>query len=296
MTAVPAAAAAAPRTGPVRSLALLEARRLLRHPAPWLGILLTLWWLAQTDGDWASARYQGFQAAFAPLWLGLSVAMTGCFSRGRSGVGDDAPMTPTARASARLLAGLVLVLLAAVAVAAGAVGLRVAGGLRLGDEPRRTDAAFYSAPELAQPVLLAALAIALGAAMVHVVRSRVASAVVLTVFWFLCGGTYWAFSGDLARLVAPLQVQPFHVPVGPWDADPSDFPAHWLLAAPGEYQDGWDRLVVSPWLAAWHDLYVVGLIVLAAGIALSGRPRRVLVGVGLVVAVLGVGLQQVVAP
>ncbi|GAA3516877.1 hypothetical protein [Nocardioides daeguensis] len=299
MTAVPAtppARAARSLSGPVRSLALLEARHLLRHPATWLGILACGWWLLQTDGDWASARYDGYQAALTPMWLGFSVAMTGSFARGRSGVADDAPMAPGARAAARLLAGLVLVLLAAVVVGVGAVVLRAAGGVRLGDDPGRTDHAVYTLPELLQPVLLAAFAVALGAAVVHVVRSRAASTVVLTVFWFLCGATYWIFSGDLARLLAPLQVQPFSVRAGAWDADPATFPAHWLLSAPGEYQDYWARLVVSPWLAAWHDLYVVGLAAIAAGIALPGRARRVLVGVGLVVAVLGVGLQQVVAP
>lgn len=293
MIAVPLAT---DRPAAVRALALLEARRLLLHPAPWLGLLATAWFLRQTGGDWASARYHGYQAALAPMWLGFSIAMTGCFSRCRSGVADDAPMTSAARAAARLLAGLVLVLVAGGVVVACAVALQVHDGIELGDEPGRTEHAFYTAPELAQPVLLAAFAVALGAAVVHVVRSRVASTVVLTVFWFLCGATYWAFSGDLARLLAPLQVQPFQVRAGAWDADPTTFPADWLLSAPGEYQDYWARLIVSPWLAAWHDLYVAGLVLLAAGVALSGRPRRVLLVAGLVVAVVAVGLQQAVAP
>ena len=47
---------------------------------------------------------------------------------------------------------------------------------------------------------------------------------------------------------------PNYVVAGPASTDPSTFPSDWLLSAPGDYQPHWARLVVSPELAAWHDL------------------------------------------
>jgi hypothetical protein len=177
-----------------------------------------------------------------------------------------------------------------------ALWLRSTGGLSLGVEPGRTENAHHTFPELLQLVLLAGFAVALGAAIVHVLRRRLAAAIVVVLGWFLVGGTYWMFNGPVLRAFTPLQVQPVTVEVGPWDADPSTFPSSWLLTAPNEYQDFWAREVVSPAMAAWHDLYLVGLVLLATAVAVPGRPRRPLLAGGLVLAVAGVALQMVVAP
>ena len=133
-------------------------------------------------------------------------------------------MDVSRRSYARLLAGIVPVALIAVVVVAGEIWLRQRGGLDLGDEPGRTLHAHYTLPELIQPVLLAALAVAAGAAVVHVVRQRLVASIVLVVGWFLFGATYWLFGGPVVRWLAPIQPQPMLVEIGPWDADPSTFP------------------------------------------------------------------------
>jgi hypothetical protein len=276
-------------------LALVEGRRMLRNPAPWLGLLLSIWYAANLDGSWASGRYEGLPVSIAPLMLGISVAAVGAFARSRVPVADDAPLAPYHRNLARLLGGLTLVALTAAVVVGAATWLRVTGGLALGDEPGATAHAHFSAPELLQPVLLAAFAVALGAAAVHVVRQPLVAAIGLFVYWFLIS-TYWLFNGAVLRWLTPLQVQPVYVEVGPPDTDPTTFPHDWLLAQPGDYQDYWARLVVSPSLAASHDLYLVALTALLAAVVLPGPWRRWLVAGGLTLAALAVGLQMTVTP
>ena len=285
------------RPGAVGQLARMEGRRMLRHPAPWIGLVLMVWWTSGVVGQqqWSSADYQNLAVSFAPLLLGVSLASMSAFGREHVPVADGAPLEPERRSLARLLGGLPLVGLVAVVVAAGGVWLRVRGGVGLGDEPGHTEHAYFSLPELQQPVLLGCLAVGLGAAVVHVVRKRLVASVVLFLTWFLVGATYWLFSG-VAEWLTPVQVQPSFVRVGPWDADPSRFPSDWLLSAPGQYQDYWARMVVSPSLAAWHDVYLVALTLLTVAVAVPGRLRRRLLAVGGLLAVGAVLLQATVAP
>jgi hypothetical protein len=278
-------------------LARIEARRMLRHPAPWVGLsfsVLAAW--SVWDEEWSGQRYSGLLVAITPLLIGLSLAGVSAFGRELVPVAEEAPMTGDDRSVARLLGGLPLVLVTAAVVVGVAVWLRSAGGLTLGEEPGRTENAHHTLPELLQLVLLAGFAVALGAAIVHVVRRRLAAAIVIVLGWFLVGATSWMFNGPVLRWFTPLQMQPVTVEVGPWDADPNTFPKTWLLTAPNEYQDFWAREVVSPAMAAWHDLYLVGLILLAAAVAVPGRLRRPLLAGGLVLAVAGVALQRMVAP
>jgi len=276
----------------------VEARRLLLHPALPLGLVAAVvFGRSALDGDWSGARYNGLPPSFGPLLLGISIAASAAFARdGATQLAQDAPVGRHERALARLLAGWPVVALMAVLVAAGAVWLRVQGGLDLGDEPGRTLHAHYSVPELLQPVVLAAFAVAFGAAAVTVVRNRLASVVVLFLTWFAASGAYWVFNGPPTMAFSIIQVQPLNVEVGPVTADPLSFPAEWLLSAPGEFQDHWARIVVSPSMAAWHDVYLVGLTLLAAAVATRGRLGRSLAMAGLVVAVLGVVAQKLVQP
>jgi len=230
------------------------------------------------------------------MLLGISIASVSVFGRELVPVADAAPVGRSGRTTARLLAGLPLVAVAAAVVAAGAVWLRSIGGVPLGDDPGRTLHAHHTLPELVQPVLLAALAVALGAVVVRLVRQRLAASIVLAVGWFLVGGTYWLFGSGVLRWVAIVQVQPFSVRVGRAETNPATFPADWLLTAPGQYQDYWARVVVSPLLALWHDVYLVGLVLLLLAVVLSGRARRVLGVAGLVVALGAVALQHLAAP
>lgn len=278
------------------TLTRLEGERMLRHPALWLGLPVMLWWVSSTvDQDWSGALYTGLLPAFTPLLLGISLASVSAFGREQVPVADDAPMAFSRRSAARLLAGLGPVALTALVVVAGTIWLRLRGGLDLGDEPGRTLHAHHTFPELLQPVLLACVAVAAGAAVVHVLRSRLAAAIVLTIGWFVAG-TYWLFAGPGVRYVALVQPQPLRVEVGPWDADATAFPSTWLLSAPGEYQDHWARVVVSPAVAAWHDVYLVGVVAVLLGIAVPGRFRPLLLVGGLVLGATGVAMQVVVWP
>jgi hypothetical protein len=296
------ATVARPRVGSTSTHALwalvrIEARRMLRHPAPWLGLLLSVWFgVGVFEESWASAHYSGLVSAFTPLLLGVSVASASAFGRERTPVADDAPLGADLRSVARLLGGLSLVGLVALVVTVGALVLRMRGGLTLGDEPGRTAHAYYTLPELLQPVLLAAFAVALGAAAVHLLRHWLVASVVLFVYWFLVGATYWVFNGAVLRWLTPMLVQPVPVDVGPVSTDPTTFPASWLLSAPGEFQDHWVRLVVSPALAGWHDVYLVALTLLAVAVAVPGRLRRAAAAGGAVLGVLAVLLQYAVTP
>lgn len=283
-------------TTATQELARIEALRMVRHPAPWLGAALAvLMGWSMWEESWSGQRYTGLVASLTPLLLGISLASVSAFGRELVPVADAAPLGRSRRSAARLLGGLPLVLLAAVLVTGVATWLRVTGGVPLGEEPGRTVHAHHTFPELLQLVLLAGLAVAAGAAAVHVLRQRLAASIVLSLGWFLVGATYWIFNGPVLRWIAPVQVQPAYVDVGPPETDPTTFPAGWLLVAPGEFQDHWARVVVSPAMALWHDLYLVGLVALAVAVAVPGRARRPLVIGGAVLAVAGVVLQRTVA-
>ena len=287
---------ATPRSA-VGQLARIEAGRMLRHPAPWIGVALSAWFATVTVVDtWASSAYHGPLIALTPLLLGVSVASASAFAREHTAVSDDAPMSLSQRSLARLLGGLGLVGLVAVVVAAGAGWLAVTGGLPLGDEPGRTEHASYSAPELLQPVLLAAFAVTLGAALAHALRHPLGASIVAFVVWFLLGPTYWLSNGPVARWLTPVQVQPIPVDVGPAETDPTTFPSTWLLSTPGEYQEQWVRLVVSPAVAGWHDVYLVGLALLLGAAAVPGRLRRPALLAGLLLAAVAVAMQRAVMP
>jgi hypothetical protein len=278
-------------------LARIEAGRMLRHPAPWAGVALSvLMGWSMWDESWSGQRYTGLVASMTPLLLGISLASVSAFGRELVPVADDAPLDPARRSLARLLGGLPLVVLAAVLVAGVAVWLRATGGISLGDEPGRTMQAHHTLPELFQLVLLACLAVVAGAAVVHVLRQRLAASIVLAIGWFLVGATYWIFNGPVSRWFALVQVQPVHIELGPPTTDPTTFPAMWLLSAPGEFQDHWARVVVSPALALGHDLYLVGLVALGAAAAVPGRLRRVLGILGALVAAAALAVQWAVAP
>ena len=295
---------ARPRLAPTRlrpftTLAGIEAGRMLRHPAPWIGSLL---WLAAgyavlaSAPGWSSAQYQGLQASVVFLAAGVSVASAYAAARHRVGLAEDAPLPAEDRAAAQIVGGLGLVALVALVVVAGALWLRWSGGVPLGSEPGRTLHAHFSVPELLQPVALSAFAVAAGAAAVRLLRHPLAASIALFVLWFVAGPAYWTLNGPVLRWFAPVMVQPYNVDVAPASTDPLTLPPTWLLEGPGPYQPFWARLVVQPELAAWHDLYLVALALLATAVALPGRYRRPLLFGGLVLAVATVLLQARVNP
>ncbi|MFP5336525.1 MAG: hypothetical protein ACLGIV_14565 [Actinomycetes bacterium] len=283
----------------VLALAALEARRILTHPAPAAGLLLSVFFARQVltaAPSWAGAAYMSLPVVVGPLLCGISLAAAAAFSRDRRALSEEAPVRPGQRALARLLAGVPAVAAVAVLTGAGALWLRAAGGLDLGDEPGRTLHAHYTLPELLQPVPLAAFAVAFGAAAARLIRHRLAAAVAVFVVWFAVSPTSWMWNGPGLMAFSLIQTQPLVVPVGPATADAAGLPASWLLSAPNEYQDFWGRVVVSPAMAAWHDVYLVGLTLLAASVVLDGRARRTAGAAGLVLAVAGVTAQKLVQP
>src|SRR5215207_6719106 len=183
MTAPAGPRTAATPQAAIRQLARIEAGRMLRHPGPWIGLAGTVWFGSTVfEQTWAAAHYQGLLAATAPLLIGVTVAAASAFTREHTPVSDEAPVGAAQRSVARLLGRLSLVALVGAVVAAAHVWLWLRGGLVLGDEPGRTRHAFYTFPELLQPVLLAALAVAIAAALSHVVRHLLAASIVAFVF------------------------------------------------------------------------------------------------------------------
>ncbi|WP_328320694.1 hypothetical protein OHA70_22440 [Kribbella sp. NBC_00382] len=289
---VPAAPLAA-----VGALSLLEARRMIQHPAPWVGIGLSIWFAVQSLGaPWSGAAYVGLVSSTTPMLLGVSIAGMSSFGHELTPLSLDAPMSASRQGYARLLAGLSMVGLVATVVGAATLALWLSGGIGLGDEPGRTLHAHYTTPELLQPVTLTALGVALGAALVHVIRHRLAAGIVLFMIWLPAGEAFWLFQGNTLRMLTLMQVQPLFVNIGPPDADPAGFPAIWLLNAPGDFQGHWARLAISPALAAWHNIYLIGLTMLAICVAVPGRWRPRLLAAGAAVSGMAVAMQWSVSP
>lgn len=282
----------------VRALALVETRRMLRNPLLWLGAGLSVWvlWSAVPEpAEWPGATYQETAIAIVPFALAVSVVLAISFHRERVAVAGGVPTGEVARCLARLVAALPLVLLAVGIAAFTAWRQRDIGGLTLGVEPGRTAEAFFSAGELAQPVALVVLAVALGAAIGRRTSTLVAAVPLLFVLW-LTTSVYWLFGDRRVTPFSIVQAQPVSLYAGPSSADPLSFPAHWLLVAPDEFTQHWTQAFVSDALAWWHAVWLIGLALLWLSVALPRPARRSLMVLGATLAVLGVGGQYVVLP
>jgi hypothetical protein len=300
--AAPALAAQRPRgrtRGVVRALALGELRRTLRNPVLWVGAALSVWMMwsvVPEPGEWAGASYEEIAVSVLPLLLVVSVVTAVSFHRERLDVAPEAPIREGVRAIARLAAALPLVGLTVAYAGLLAWRQRDLGGLWLGTEPGRTTEALFTAGELAQPVALAVLAVAVGAALGRRLPHLVSVVPLLFVLWFVVS-VYWLFGHEVVTPFSILQVQPVRVYAGPASADPLGFPAHWLLEGPGEFSGQWSRVFVSGALAWWHALWLLGLsAVVAASAVPPGRARRLLLAGGSVVAAVGIVAQYVVLP
>jgi hypothetical protein len=283
----------------VVALALVEARRLLRSPAFWGGVALSLvfgYLSIRFPEDWSGARYTVYPVLVGPAVVGISFAVAGSFHRERRGPTEDVPVPEAARTAGRLLGALSLVAVVTVLSLAGAALVRRSGGFDLGDEPGRTLHAHFSWAEILQPFCLSLLAVAVGAAAGRRLARRATSTLVLFVGWFPFVTVSWAFQSAPVTPYSIIQVQPVSLEIGPTTADPLDFPAHWLLGAPGEFQDHWARLLVSVRLAAGHDLWLLGLAALFVAVALPRGHRLLPATAGVVLAVAGVALQLVAIP
>jgi hypothetical protein len=283
----------------VRALALAESRRMLRNPVLWVGAGLSVWamWSVVPDPDeWPGASYESIVVSSVPLLFAISVVVAVSFHRERVQVAAAAPVGEPLRILARLVAALPLVLVTVGFAALLAWRQRDIGGLSLGMEPGRTTEALFSTGELAQPVALAVLAVAIGAALGRRM-SHLASAVPLLFgLWFLVS-IYWLFQLRVITPFSILQAQPIRVYAGTPSTDPLSFPAHWLLEAPGEFSEQWNRVFVSGALAWWHAVWLLGLSALWIAVVVPrGRARRWLVVGGTALAIVGVIAQFRVLP
>ena len=219
------------------------------------------------------------------------------FAREHIPVGEDASLDQDRVAAGRLLGGLWLVALMLVVVIVGAIAMSSQGGIEIGDEPGRLTGIGYSVPEMAQPVLLAGYAVAIGAVAGHLMRIRPLASIALFVYWLLVG-TFWLWSLPGLRYLTPLQIFPFYErPAWRRSPIPADYPSDWILSAPDGWQDGWSRLIVSPEVAVGHDVYLLGLTLLLSAVLISTpRTRRQLVTIGALLAVTGVVAQGIAGP
>jgi hypothetical protein len=286
----------------VVALARVEARRALRGPAFWIAIALTAFFAYESRGlDWQGGTYSAFLLAFSPLAAGIFAAgvLAGGRDRGRadrSSVAEAAALDDSERAIARLLGLVPLVLIGAVLVVGTAIGSRIEGGFWIGNRPGRTDSAVHGVAEILLPILILAVGACVGVAAGRAFRRRAPVIVAGLVVWFLLFGAYWALQWAPVVYVVPTQVQPIWVEIEGNATDPSTFPADWLLANPDGPGDEWQRVLVHEPLTAWHDVYLAGLAVLAAGLAIRSRTgcRLAMIGGGVIVA--GIVGQVVVTP
>jgi hypothetical protein len=282
------------------AIARLEARRHLRHPVLWLGVAASVSSAWQSRSiEWNAGTYSAFPVDLVPAaW---AVFVLGALAGGRDHIAGlrPSPAIAVATDDGRIATGRLLGLLAPLAVLAAVVaGTVVAtsltGGHTIGETFWRTDAARHSIPEVAQPILVAAMAGAAGVAIGRAVRHGIVAIALGTIVLFAFGLISWAWQWSPAIYVTPVQLQPFSVDLD--HADPTTVPDDWWLSSPGEHQDGWRRLVVDPVMAIGHDLVLVGATAVFAGWAVRGRWGRLASMAGTVAVVVGVVVQVVAKP
>jgi hypothetical protein len=283
----------------VRALAVPEGRRLLRAPLLWLGLALSglmAWSSLRVPAEWSGVYYTGAPALVGPVLVVISMLVAGSFHRERTDLASDAPVGEGVRTGGLLLGASSLVGLVAILTAIAGTLARWHGGFDLGDEPGRTLHAHFTVPELLQPVALAVLAVAVGAAAGRRLRHRATATLVLFVAWFPMITAPWLLQDRQVTPFSVIQIQPVSIPIGPVSSDPSTFPSDWLLSQPGEYQDHWARAFLSAPLAGWHLLWLLGLACLFVAVAVPRRGRPALLAVGAVAAVVAVVAQYAVIP
>ena len=184
---------------------------MLRHPAVWVGLGGTalLGYASFHTDEYAAEQYESVASSVVALLLCISLASAPVFAREHIPVGEDASLEQDRVAVGRLLGGLWLVALMLVVVIVGAIVMSGQGGIEIGDEPGRLTGIGYSIPEMAQPVLLAGYAVAIGAVAGHLIRIRPLASIALFVYWLLVG-TFWLWSWPGLRYLTPHQIFPLY--------------------------------------------------------------------------------------
>jgi hypothetical protein len=259
-----------------RPLARFEVRRVLRHPAFLVGVVLTPLMLLASGIDETTWWRVSPNVALALVPLGwatiLAVDLVALQSR-RTGADElmaalpaPAPVRTTALLATAPAAALVSALLATAWVALRAAG--IFGG-PLAGRPQVT--------EIASGVVIVAGSVTVGVAVArwlpHVVFGVLAA---------------------VATIV--LQARFLDVTTWPWDREDAD-PLRFLAFLVPRTSVGRPGLELRP--AGWHLLYLVALVVLVAGVALlrdgRARPTLAVLGAAVLVAV-GAGWRQTRPP
>ena len=287
----------------LRTLITIEAQRYFRRWTIWIALALTILFMARLgpipDDSWSGQTYENtVPLSFLPLTIGVFIAALRTGGRDRSanpaGLAEGAPIDGDQRAIARL-AGLVApVALGILTVIGIAIVSRIEGGFWIGDAPRRTDAALHSFIELMQPPLIIAVAGASGVALGRTFRRLAPSLIIGSILWFLAFGFYWVWNNAGLHAVAAVQTQPMRVNL-PISTKIYELPTSWLLSAPDQY-NSWQREWVHLPTVAWHNVYLLGVVLIWSGLAIrETRGGRVALG-GLAVAFAGVGAQLIISP
>ncbi len=256
-------------------LARIEAVTMLRRASIWLGAALSLLLIltgAFAEEEWSSQKYQSLvPLGVFPMTIAIYVAGVRAGNRDRPTHGvplaGEAPLDGDQRAVARLASLIVPVGIVTVLTAGIGVVSRIEGGFWVGDGRSRTDTAVHSVFELLQPSLVAAV---VGAAAVAIGRWVVRSgpAIVIGAFLlFATGSVYWMWNAPYAYATALMQVQPLG-----------------------------DLEVVHTPTAFLHDVYLLGLVGLFAGLAMRGASRGKLALGGAGIAIVAVAAQLAVTP
>jgi hypothetical protein len=289
----------------VWQLATIEGRRSLRRVSIWMGLALTVLIISgPTTADWPGGSYtEKLPQSFMPIVLGTFIAAFRIGRRdGHHDVSESAPLGPDNRALARL-GGLALPVLLTILVTVGfAIVSRIEGGFWLGDHPRRTDTALHPISELLQPALIVAFVGALGISIGRAKARRsialvmIAGAVLFTTF-----PGYWLWNIPPVHVITPVQTQPLNIELDP-ATDIDQLPADWYVersevgATTRQLDHTPTRQLVHQPTILGHDLYLVGLTALAAGLAVRHtRGRRIALS-GATLAVAGVATQLIVSP
>lgn len=285
------------------ALARVEARRLARNPVLILGFLVLL--VQETSllwdipaNRWANDAYSRMaSSSFLIAATFIVAALAAMRDREDTTAETFRAVAPTERdrTVALLLAGLVPVALAAAVSLYVAVLVVRAGGIPVG-EGRGLGLFRLSPAEIAHPVVQTAAAFAAGVATARIVRSRAVGVVVGVLGSFFLVEGFWLWSWFPAAFLTPDALAPRLT------QDLGAFPSREvlqqtpLLDLPDSYDPDFYAVQMEVGRVGWHALFLVGMTMLFAGLALtrsSGtrwHPLRLVI-VGGVVAALGFTMQ-----
>lgn len=290
----------------VAALARAEIARTARSPLLWLGAAgsVAAAWYVSTDGTFTEGRpvtdgYALWEWAVIPLALAAFLVGDWAALRERPSTTAELFSNTPARRWERTVGVLAAATVPAVLALLVTVGQWAAvlaqGGARLG-EGRWSSALTPTPLELLGAPLSVACAFVAGVTTARLVRSRSVGAVLGFLGWVVLYPSYWIWFyapfglfavSRSAVVVEDLGRDPSAAELARWDAaDP-----------PGALQESWIGADRDLGFYAAHLTYLLGAVVLLAGIALarSGPDRRTrpVLAAGLALVVLGVAGQAV---